>query len=177
MTRALRAMAICTATAPTPPAPPSMNTVSPSLTPSRRSPRSDVSPATPAAPATAQSTAKGFLAHLASTASSCLGVLAATEDVVADGHIRDPVAHLVNHAGGVVAEVSRARQGLAPGHGSADQLPVDGVHARRPHRDADLPGARVRLRGLLPRQDLRTPISLVLQRSHGTSFRSEGPAP
>ena len=115
ITLAPRASAICTATAPTPPAPPSTNSVSPALTSSRRSPRSPVSPATPAAAATAQSIDGGLAAQESSTAYSAWVLLAAAEHVIAHGDAGDPLADLVDHTGGVIAEVPGAGHRLAAG--------------------------------------------------------------
>src|SRR6185436_5690797 len=72
------------------------------------------------------------------------------------------------HPGGVEAQTARAGQRLAPGHGPGQDLPVDRVHAGRTHRDPNLPGARVRVRGLRPLEYFRTPVRRELQGSHPT---------
>ena len=69
-----------------------------------------------------------------------LSALAAAEHVITHGDPRDPLADLVHHAGGIVAEIPRTGQGLATGHDPGQQFPVGRVHAGRPHRD---PAARL----------------------------------
>src|SRR3954466_5372297 len=95
-----------------------------------------------------------------------LSVLAPADNVVAGGHPRDSFADLVEHARRVESEVSRPGHGLAAGHRSAEQLPVERVYAGGTHRDPDLPRPRVRRWSIFPAQSLRTPVFGVLQRSH-----------
>jgi hypothetical protein len=97
-----------------------------------------------------------------------LGVAASAEHVIAHRDAGDSIADLVDHAGGVGAEVPGALHGLAAGHGAADGFPVDRVHAGASHRDPDLAGAGVWIRSLGPLQDLRTAVRRELQRSHPT---------
>ena len=67
----------------------------------------------------------------------------------------------------------RTGQGLASGHGTGQHLPVDRVHAGRPHGDPDLPRPRVRNRSVFPHEDLGTSVRRKLQRSHATVLPRE----
>src|SRR6516165_4258346 len=101
-----------------------MKIVSPALTPSSRRPRSAVSPATPAAAATAQSTDR-LGRPRAQHGVLRLRVLAAAEHLITHGYARDSFADLVHHSGGVISDVARTAQGLAPGQGPGEDLPVE----------------------------------------------------
>src|SRR3954453_10731898 len=164
MTRAPRARASCTATAPTPPAPPSTKIVSPGLTPSRRRPRSLVSPATPAAEATAQSIDGGLRTHASRTAYSAWG-FRPRPNTSPPPHTPPPPtppAALVHHAAGVEAETTRPDQRRAAVHRPGHGLPVGRVHAGRAHSDPDLARARVRVGSIVPSQDLGAPVGREL---------------
>jgi enamine deaminase RidA (YjgF/YER057c/UK114 family) len=106
-----------------------------------------------------------------------LSVLAAAQHLITRGYTRDLLADLVHHAGGVVSQVTRTGHRLAAGQGPGERHPVDRVHAGRPHSDPDLPRARVRSRSICPLQDLGTPVSRELQRSHPPLLHTGGSAP
>src|SRR5947209_5793539 len=128
-------------------------------------------PASPAAKLAMDSTRDGSETRLVSCS---MGVLPAAEHVIPHEDVADPRADLVHHAGGVVAEVPRSGQRLAAGHGPAHQLPVDGVHAGRPHRDAHLTRARTGIGSVGPAQNLRAPVAGELEGVHPASVAPTG---
>jgi|UPI0005A7BB0E hypothetical protein len=68
----------------------------------------------------------------------------------------DALADLVHHPGGVQPDPGGQLGRMRPQNLTFTDPPVDRVHARRPHGDTYLTGARVGLHGVYEVQNVRT---------------------